>query len=364
MNWMKIFFCVGCLCLLSLSIAAQELSWQLVDHEGSKVLKLEGMNQSAGTEANTLQVFVGERSAWPGANMPDILGTYTMEEEAILFQPAFPFRESLTYTAFWDGKHAYIFTIPVTTPPTELTKIYPSGGELPANLLKVYLHFSAPMGEGRAYDNLQLVSAAGDTIYQPFVPLQPELWSEDRTRLTLWLDPGRVKRGLLSHETHGVVLQEGGDYTLTIDKHWTDAAGQPLGKNYRKDFRVVGPDYRKPEPARWTYELPGAGTTEPVMIDFGESMDQALASRSLSLQVASGEPVDGAISVEAEESRWYFYPRDPWPEGDFTIVVDSNLEDLAGNNLNRPFDREIVEGEKIQVAQDFYTINFKIKASK
>ena len=45
------------------------------------------------------------------------------------------------------------------------------------------------------------------------------------TRLTLLLDPGRIKRGVRPLEEIGGALQVGRTYTLVIDDAWPDAKG-------------------------------------------------------------------------------------------------------------------------------------------
>ena len=57
-------------------------------------------------------------------------------------------------------------------------------------------HFSQPMQEGVSAEHICLVKGEKDTLKNVFLDLQPELWNHDRTMLTLWLDPGRIKRDL------------------------------------------------------------------------------------------------------------------------------------------------------------------------
>lgn len=345
-------------------LKAQDLSWELTENSGAYRLTISDLPGQLTDVPEGLQVFVGVQEAWPGQTVPAILGEVTVRENGLTFQPRFPFRKGISYTAFWKKGAPFQFQIPHPEVTTELLAIYPSVETVPANLLKIYLHFSAPMGEGRAYEHLTLLNVVGDTVYQPFVPLQPELWSEDRRRLTLWLDPGRVKRGLLSHETHGVVIEEGEEYQLQIAPDWKDASGVRLGKPYFKRLIVGSPDYDRPVPAGWRLHLPNAGSSDPLVIDFGESLDQALASRHLKIQTESGLTVPGSVTLSQEESRWSFYPESAWPAGNYSVLINSSLEDLAGNNLNRPFDREIKPGEAPAVAQDFQTIEFHLQRSE
>jgi hypothetical protein len=42
--------------------------------------------------------------------------------------------------------------------------------------------------------------------------------------------------------------------------------------------------------------------------------------------------------VSQSETTWQWIPDSPWKEGAYALVIDSVLEDLAGNSLERPFE--------------------------
>jgi hypothetical protein len=42
--------------------------------------------------------------------------------------------------------------------------------------------------------------------------------------------------------------------------------------------------------------------------------------------------------VSSAETRWAFAPSSAWKRGGYTLRVDTELEDLAGNNLRKLFD--------------------------
>src|SRR5207247_6148629 len=98
-------------------------------------------------------------------------------------------------------------------PTTVVTHVYPSADVLPENLLKFYVHFSAPMSRGHIYDYMHLRDDAGKEVEIPFL------------EITLFIDPGRIKRGVQPLEEVGPALQEGRRYTLVIDQVWKDGAG-------------------------------------------------------------------------------------------------------------------------------------------
>jgi hypothetical protein len=90
-----------------------------------------------------------------------------------------------------------------------------------------------------------------------------------------------------------------------------------------------------------------------------ESLDHYLLPESIRIQEMDGRPVKGQFAIEANDSRCSFRPDAPWAGGEYQLVVDSRLEDLAGNNLNRPFDRDITK-TKERAAQPYYTRRFSI----
>lgn len=356
---LAVFLWVG---LPALPLYGQDVEWSLIQQDGSARLQLTTPPPHKVLAAEELTVFVGNYASWPGSHIQSILGQTNSTHRQLTFTPTFPFRRGVSYTAFWGKDHPFLFEIPLDEAKTELTAIYPSATTLPANLLKIYLHFSAPMGEGQAYEHLVVVDAAGDTIYQPFVPLQPELWSPDRRRLTLWLDPGRVKRGLLSHETHGVVITEGQRYTLLLSADWKDAAGKPLGRIYRKSFEVGPPDYAVPEPAKWRIVTPEPGSTKPLELYFGEILDHALATRLITVEHPQGKAIAGSAGLTDFERTWQFRPHQAWEEGTYYVRIDNKLEDLAGNNLRRPFDRDLTRNEAAATEADYTVISFRIES--
>lgn len=47
--------------------------------------------------------------------------------------------------------------------------------------------------------------------------LKKELWNEDRARLTVLIDPGRIKRNVATNEALGRALLASRDYMLFVD---------------------------------------------------------------------------------------------------------------------------------------------------
>jgi len=285
---------------------------------------------------------------------PRVLGTYQVDRKAgvFRFKTRFPAEPGVHYRAVYRPPGAggeplvatFTFHTPGPTgPETAVTRVSPSGDVLPANLLKFYIEFSAPMSRGEAYANLRLLDDRGKPLDLPFLELGEELWDPRGVRFTLLFDPGRIKTGLKPREEQGPILEAGKAYTLVVGRDWRDAAGRPLKADFRKAFRAGPPDASPPDPTNWTLQAPAAGGREPLVARFPEPLDRAMLGRVLAVVGPGGEEVAGEIEVPAGETSWSFTPDRPWGAGGYTLRVDRSLEDLAGNSVKRPFEVDVFE---------------------
>ena len=79
---------------------------------------------------------------------------------------------------------------------TEVNHIFPSGGCLPENLLRFYVCFSNSMQRGRVRSKISLLGPDGEPAPDALYRAPVELWDRSMRRLTILLDPGRLKRGV------------------------------------------------------------------------------------------------------------------------------------------------------------------------
>lgn len=266
-----------------------------------------------------------------------------MRDGALTFRPRFPLAAGMHYRAvFRVGGSAEVvadFDGPKLdrTPTTRVEHVYPTTNTLPANQLKLYLYFSAPMARGEAWRRVHLLQQdgpdKGKEVELPFLELNQELWDPEYRRLTILFDPGRIKRGLVPNKEDGAPLMEGREYSFVIDPEWIDARGNRLAEGYRKTFRVAAADRKPPEPKQWHVTAPKAGSTNPVVIDFGKPMDYALLTRLIEVP-----GVAGTVAIDKNESEFRFTPAQPWKAGSYRIEVGALLEDLSGNRIGRAFD--------------------------
>jgi hypothetical protein len=229
-------------------------------------------------------------------------------------------------------------------------------------LLKMYFEFSEPMVEGTSLSHITLMRSDGDTMKGTFLDLDPELWNTDGTVLTLWLDPGRIKRDLIPNKELGAPLKTNERYTLYVDESWQSKHGLSLGQTYSKTFVTKVRDDVSPSPSLWRIDVPSAGTNEPLIVRFESPLDYFLAKNAVTVKASDGSIVAGGIEIDKNETIYRFIPATPWQVGRFVLHVESRLEDLAGNNLNRPFDRD-VDGLKHtnHEQQPFFDKEFQIR---
>lgn len=272
-------------------------------------------------------------SAFPDA--PPMAGSLVVGE-ATWFVPRFGFVPGTAYTVTSDGHVVATLVCPRPDQPatTEVVAIHPASDVVPRNLLRCYVTFSAPMSEGHA-SRVQLVDDAGQPLVAALLPLEYELWDTEHRRLTVLLDPARIKRGLAGHDEIGYPLRIGDRVRLVVEKDFLDAQGLPLKHDAEREF-IVGPDLRGlVDPRRWELTPPGVGTTEPLTVTFDRPLDHGLVSRCLTVPGMTG-------TAELNEPHWRFTPDQPWQTG-HTLRVDPVLEDVAGNSISHVFDRDLAD---------------------
>lgn len=321
-------------------------------------------------------IFVG--SAQKKKNRPPVLGSYRVENKTLIFEPRFPLAPGVQYRAEFDParlpKSDRIKTKTVVAdftiskahslPSTKVELVYPTTDLLPENQLKFYIHFSAPMSKGEAYQHVHLMNSGGKEVDLPFLRLDEELWDQKQMRFTLLFDPGRIKRGLKPREEVGPVLEVGKSYTFVIDKDWTDAEGNPLKESFRKSFRAGPPDDNPIDPKTWKLHPPAAGSRDPLLVVFPKPLDHALLERMIGVADATGHELDGTITVTEKETRWNFTPKQPWRPGNYHLTADTTLEDLAGNSIGRPFEVDVFHPIQRQVKSEIVKIPFEIVSRK
>lgn len=320
-----------CLAVMGGQAAAEQGNLLLPQRSGDPLV-LEGL-------APDMQVFVGPRSACCDGKAP-MAGRVVSGEGRTVFTPAFGFVEGQAYT-LRTGAGLTEFTIAAALQDPQVLGIYPSGTEIPENTLRFYIHFATPMQPHQAARYIRLVDDRGRTDDQAFMAFEQELWSADRKRLTLLMDPGRIKRGVAQNLTLGPALEPGRRYSIVIDAGWRSAVGGYEQPRYEHSFAVAPPLRVLPDTGLWQIRAPRQGTREALTITFDRPFDHVQAQDSITVVDGPGQGIAGRVTVAEHETLWRFQPDSPWSGGQSTLVVDPRMEDVAGNNFRDLLDHAL-----------------------
>jgi hypothetical protein len=294
------------------------------------------------------------------SNLPNVSGRYFVLEDELQFISHFPFEKGLKYRATFDTWPLGVslkaellmldFEIPTeenAPAPTEVTRIFPSSDLLPENLLRFYVCFSNCMKRGSALEQISLLDSHGrpvpDALYRPPV----ELWDRTMRHLTVLLDPGRLKRWVGPNVALGPPLKMGEEYSLEIGAGMTDLYGRPLRQRYSKRFLVGNAVRERVSTEHWRILRPSPGSRQPLTLIFANPLDWALLLWTITICSANGQVVDGQVVVNESEKRWCFTPSAPWVPGEYSMRVESGLEDVCGNSITGAFDRSLRDDSSV-----------------
>lgn len=181
---------------------------------------------------------------------------------------------------------------------TSVADVYPTSSELPENLLRFYIYFSAPMGHDSILPAIDFLDSDGVALDGVFLSNRFDLWSPDRRRLTLLLDPGRVKTGLAANAAMGRALVAGEIYGLRVSADAQDAQGCALIAPHVVTFKAGTADISSPNPDNWSLGLPEAGTRAPIAVSLDGPVDHLSLAYRLRITDQSGDPVTGRIDLD------------------------------------------------------------------
>jgi hypothetical protein len=236
----------------------------------------------------------------------------------------------------------------------------PGSDTVPENLLRLYVEFSAPMSISGGLDFVKLLDDRGREVKQAFLPLEADFWNRERTRYTLFLDPGRVKEGILPNEQLGRPLVRGRRYSIAIDSTWRDARGVSLVRSFRRSLFVGAPDHAVIDLKKWAITAPEAGSKQSLVVKFPKSLDHGLLSRALGVEMG-GKQVGGTIEIVSNEREWRFTPDAAWKRGEHSLVVLAILEDPQGNQINKPFEVDMFDRVDKTAAPERHTLPFVVR---
>ncbi len=300
--------------------------------------------------SNYLEVFVGEQTNCCSGKSA-VAGRYFVENRKVTFEPAFEFILGQSYTvvsrSVVGSNHGTTQVQEFSIEPSEKTVrpsvvgIYPSGDTLPENTLRFYIHFSTPMQPHLTTKFIRLLDAEGKSDTAAFMNFKQELWSKDRKRLTLLMDPGRIKRGVAQNMRLGPALVEGNRFSIVVKEGWPSANGDSKASRFEKRFLVSERLSTLPQIDHWQISVPHVLTQDPIIIDFDRPFDRVLAQHAINIIDQNGKPIQGTVSLQKNEEKWIFMPQETWLDTTVQLVVDTRLEDVAGNNLKELLDKAL-----------------------
>ncbi len=308
--------------MTSVALSAEEITWSLSSDRrvvnltnapnlSSADLKLEGADEGVALEiVASNDAGFALRSAWPlmaGTPYQVVLETETGPR---FLDVSFP------------APHAKLPSV---------AGISPGSDVLPENLLRLHIHFDAPMARGQVARAVHLVDEDGARIPDAFLHLGVELWSSDHRRLTVLFDPGRIKRGVGPNRALGAPLKAGRRFGVSVAADMMDAYGRTLGDRHIHWFDVGPAERRAVDPNLWKIAVDHQG----VHVRFDRVMDDQSVRNTISLRTETGRSVSEA-TFDGQVWHWFFEEAGAVDHLDF--IVGPSIEDSAGNTLCGAFD--------------------------
>ncbi|MFD0862011.1 Ig-like domain-containing protein [Sungkyunkwania multivorans] len=307
-------------------------------------------------------VFKGKLSLQETALATPIVGVLKEADGSRLFQPLVPFSLGQEYSMVYNHQ---IFHLKVAIPEDykhiTVKSIYPTAKTLPSNILKVHIQFSGPINLVDVYRHIQFFDEGGTPMSQAILPLENVLVSEDETLLTLWIEPGRQKRGLSPNEALGVVFKEGKSYSMIVSKQLKDKNGVPLFKDFEHRFTIGKADRIQPDIRSWKIKVPAKNSSIHLVIDCDDQLDYVSVTNKILIIDPNERRVRGTWMVGGSDRRLIFEPESPWVGGNYQLFIDEKLDDLAGNNLMRLFDSEITKDRETAMQAKQRKLSFYIE---
>jgi hypothetical protein len=89
-------------------------------------------------------------------------------------------------------------------------------------------------------------------------------------------------------------------------------------------------------------------------------MNYALLQRMIQVSGKSGS-VGGAVSTADAEKQWRFTPQSAWKAGEYQLVVDTAIEDLAGNHIGQLFDIDVFDHVTQHITTKTISLPFTVR---
>ena len=209
-------------------------------------------------------------------------------------------------------------------------EIHPSAATVPENLLRIELRF--PQAQRLPFDmrRVQLLDERGAVLEHALLDLA--LPSADGRRITVLLDPGRVKRDVGPNVEAGRALRMGQAVSLRVAPEITGDAEPAV-----KRWRVTAAAEARLAPDTWRLSPPRAGRRAPLSVRLDAPIS-ASAQALIAVADPAGRRVAGSVSLSDGDAVWRFVPARAWSVGAHQLVIHPELEDVAGNRSCAAFE--------------------------
>lgn len=187
--------------------------------------------------------------------------------------------------------------------------------------------------------------------------METPLLSNDVKLLTLWVEPGRQKRELGPNKRLGKVLEIGKSYTLIIDGNLKDDKGIPMKSDFRYTFKVSEADRAQPNINNWKFDLPKPKTKDALIIHLNDNLDYGSLTHNLKIYDNENKDVEGVFTIDSNNEKVMFTPFNKWKSISYVLKCNKLIEDVAGNNLERLFDRNVQEKSLAPTLERSFSIN-------
>ena len=69
----------------------------------------------------------------------------------------------------------------------------------------------------------------------------------------------------------------------------------------------------------------------------------------------------GETTLQDHEQQWRFVPAEPWRPGRHRLLVQTTIEDLAGNNIGKPFEVDLFESVQPRLTNSTVALPFEVR---
>ncbi|RZL37144.1 MAG: hypothetical protein EOP35_09385 [Rubrivivax sp.] len=211
-------------------------------------------------------------------------------------------------------------------------EIHPAGPAVPENLLRIELRFDRPQRLPFDVERLALLDGEGREIRHALLDMA--LPDADGRRITVLLDPGRVKTGVGPNLEAGRALREGATVSLRV------AGGEGDRLPAVKTWRVTAAVSQPLQPQRWRLASPRSGTRDALSVDLRTPISSA-SEGLIAVVDGQGHRVAGRVRLDDGDATWRFTPARPWGPSAHRLVTHPGLEDPAGNRRCAAFEAPI-----------------------